>query len=84
MWGSGSKGVTFLNVLQTQNQIRHIVDINPRKQGKFIPGSGQQIIAPEALKANPPDVIIIVNAIYESEIQQQLQEMGLTPKFVCV
>ena len=35
LWGGGSKGVTFLNVLDiSYEQIEYIVDVNPRKQGK--------------------------------------------------
>ncbi len=44
IWGGGSKGVTFMNTLNIQDEIKYVVDINPRKQGMFIPGTGQRII----------------------------------------
>jgi len=77
VWGSGSKGVTFLNVLHTQDQIAYVVDINPRKQGKFVAGSGQQIVAPQFLREHPPQVVIVMNPLYREEIVATLAELGL-------
>ncbi|MEM7029141.1 MAG: class I SAM-dependent methyltransferase [Chloroflexota bacterium] len=84
IWGGGSKGVTFLNVLQTQDQISYVVDINPRKVGKFVAGTGQLIVPPEFLVDYQPDVVLVMNAIYETEIQQQMQQLGLTAKLFVV
>src|SRR4030067_1172980 len=77
VWGAGSKGVSFLNTLKTAGQISHVVDINPRKQGKFVPGTGQEIVGPEALKDIDPDLKIIMNPIYISEIWETVKSMGL-------
>lgn len=77
VWGSGSKGVSFLNTLKTAAQISHVIDINPHKQGKFVPGTGQEIVGPEALKDIDPDLIIIMNPIYISEIWDTVKKMGL-------
>ncbi|NDJ76263.1 MAG: class I SAM-dependent methyltransferase [Chloroflexi bacterium] len=84
IWGSGSKGVTFLNVLQTQDQIAYAVDINPRKQGRFVAGTGQQLVAPEFLHEYEPDVILIMNPVYEDEIRRSVAELGLTPRLYLV
>lgn len=75
VWGSGSKGVTFLNVLHPD--VEYIVDLNPRKQGMFVPGTGQQIVAPEFLRNYKPDTVIIMNPIYRNEIGENLRQMGL-------
>lgn len=83
LWGSGSKGVTFLNTLPTEDAIDYVVDINPRKQGKFVTGSGQQIVAPEHLKDIRPDMIIIMNPLYESEIKEQVTDLGLSVDIAC-
>ena len=82
VWGVGSKGVTFLNVLRTRGQIEYVVDINPRKQGMYTTGTGQKIVAPEFLKSYQPDVIIIMNPIYQTEIQQIVAGLGFTPQFL--
>lgn len=84
VWGGGSKGVTFLNVMHTQDQISYVVDINPRKQGMYVAGTGQQYVGPEFLREYPPDVIIIMNAVYMDEIKRQTQSLGLSPKFMTV
>lgn len=81
-WGAGSKGVTFLNILDTADQIRTIVDINPRKRGMFVVGSGQEIVAPEAMREVRPDVVILMNPLYRDEIAATMQEMGLEAEYV--
>ena len=82
IWGAGSKGVTILNMLGVVDEIEYVVDINPRKHGKHIAGTGQRIVAPESLKDVRPDAVIIVNPIYSDEIRMTLQRMGLTPRLV--
>jgi hypothetical protein len=83
IWGGGSKGVTFLNALETQDQIAYAVDINPRKQGMYVAGTGQRIVPPEFLRGYRPGVVIVMNPIYKSEIQQLTKGLGLAPEFVC-
>jgi len=83
IWGAGSKGVTFLNALETQDRIAYAVDINPRKQGMYVAGTGQQIVRPEFLRDYLPDVVIVTNPVYEGEIRQLAGGLGLTPEFVC-
>jgi SAM-dependent methyltransferase len=83
VWGAGSKGVTFLNALQTQGRIAYVVDINPRKQGMYVAGAGQQIVPPEFLQDYRPDVVIVMNPVYEDEIRQFAGGLGLTPEFIC-
>lgn len=83
LWGAGSKGVTFVNAMDiSHKQIKYIVDLNPRKHGQFVAGTGQQVIAPDFLKKYRPQTVIIMNPIYRAEIQQVIQEYGLTPEFV--
>lgn len=77
IWGSGSKGVTFVNTMAKDANITYAVDINPRKQGMFVAGSGQEIVSPEFLRSYQPDVVIIMNRNYETEISQTLQQLGV-------
>lgn len=76
VWGAGSKGTTFLNLLRPRN-IEYIVDVNPRKHGKFVAGTGQEIVAPEYLKQVRPDVVVCMNPNYAQEIAQKLQSLDL-------
>jgi SAM-dependent methyltransferase len=84
IWGGGSKGVTFLNVLKTGSTVSAVVDINPRKQGRYVAGTGQQIIAPDALRNSPPDVILVMNPLYQDEIRQMTTDLGLKPELMLV
>ena len=78
VWGAGSKGATFLNINLRQNNIRYIVDVNPRKHGMYLSGSGQKIVPPEFLKDYQPDTIIIMNPIYVEEIKQMIRPLNLS------
>ena len=82
VWGSGSKCVAFLTTLDTIDKIQYVVDINPHRHGKFIPGVGKQIMSPEFLKEYQPDRVIVMNAIYCDEIQKMLDGMGVQTEVV--
>ena len=83
LWGSGSKGVVFLTLLDSA-QIEYVVDINPHRQGTYMARNGQLIIAPGKLMEYMPDVVIIMNAIYKEEIQSDLEKMNLYPELLTV
>ena len=84
LWGSGSKAVAFLATLQITEAIPYVVDINPHKHGKFMPGTGQQIIEPSALKSLRPDVVVVMNPVYLDEIGADIKAMGLAAKLVAL
>jgi SAM-dependent methyltransferase len=84
IWGSGSKGVSFLTTLGVRDEIDCVVDINPRKHGRFMPGSGHRIVGPETLRESRPDRVIVMNPVYIPEIRAQLHQMGLHPEIVSV
>lgn len=85
LWGSGSKGVGFLTTLGLDDeQIRYVVDINPRKQGRYMAVTGQRIIAPAELATFQPDVVIVMNPIYESEIRAEMQRQVVNAQVYCV
>ena len=77
VWGAGSKGITFLNVLKSQETIDYVVDINPHKQGLHVPGTGQQVISAERMAEIRPDVVIAMNPLYLDEIHQMIADQGL-------
>ena len=77
LWGAGARGDTFLNAIGIDDEIPIVVDLNPRKWGKHMAGTGQVIHSPEDLKAERPDVVVIANEIYLEEIKSSLREMGI-------
>jgi SAM-dependent methyltransferase len=82
VWGSGSKCVGFMTTLNVIDEIEFIVDINPLRHGKFIPGVGKQIKPPRFLNRYEPDVVIIMNPAYFKEIKQDLSSMNLYPELI--
>ncbi|HTG44769.1 MAG TPA: SAM-dependent methyltransferase, partial [Verrucomicrobiae bacterium] len=84
LWGGGSKAVSFLTTLGITDQVGCVVDINPFKHGKFIPGAGHPVVGPESLQEYRPDLVILMNPIYTNEIRTQLNQMGLAPQILPV
>jgi SAM-dependent methyltransferase len=84
VWGSSSKGVAFLTTLGVHDAIDVVVDINPYKQGRFMPGSGHEIVSPEALVERAPDCVIAMNPVYLEEIRADLEGLGLNPELVAL
>ena len=84
VWGGGSKAVAFLTALKVDETVADVVDINPRKHGTFLPGTGHRVMGPESLRKAPPDVAIVMNPIYIPEIDSQLKTMGLAVELLPV
>lgn len=82
VWGTGGKGISFLNALDTTEVVTCAVDINPDRQGMFTPGTGHPIVAPARLQDDRPDLVVITNRLYESEIRHQLAELRVTADVV--
>jgi hypothetical protein len=79
LWGGGSKAVAFLTTLGVRSEVSAVIDINPHKQGAYLPGTGHQVLAPEELIQLDPDIVLIMNPIYHDEIQEDLAAMHLDP-----
>jgi SAM-dependent methyltransferase len=77
IWGAGSKGVTFLNMLNAGDEIRYVVDINPEKHGMFVAGTGHTVISPDRMAQVPPDLMICMNPRYRNEITEMIADRGL-------
>ena len=77
LWGAGSKGVSFINTLDVGEAVAALVDLNPHKQGRFVPGTGHQVLTPAALAVHPPDVVIVLNPQYRDEIAADLAALDI-------
>ena len=77
-YGAAAKGNTLLNYAGVRRDlIEFIVDKNPAKQGKFMPGSRIPIVDESWLQKTNPDVILILPWNLEAEITLQLKAMNL-------
>jgi len=81
VWGTGGKGIGFLNAMPS-SAIGRVVDINPDRQNHFTPGSGHRIVGPESLIEYQPNVIILTNPLYADEIKSQVGELDLKCQFL--
>jgi len=77
IWGGGAKAVGFLNMLKVTDAIPYAVDINPTKQGRYLPGTGQRIVPPDFLKEFQPQIVVLMNPIYRQEVEDQLGRLGV-------
>jgi SAM-dependent methyltransferase len=72
-YGAPGKGNTLLNYCGIRTDfIDYVVDRNPYKHGKFLPGTGIPIFPPEHLAETKPDYVLILPWNLKQEIAQQL------------
>jgi hypothetical protein len=80
LWGAGSKGVTFANIMnESKHSLAGVVYVNPFKQGKYVSGCALPVLAPEQLKMLRPQVVLLMNENYMGEVRMRLDELGLAP-----
>jgi len=72
-YGAPAKGNTLLNYCGIgRDFIDYTCDLNPHKQGHFLPGSHIPIRAPDVLREDRPDVVLILPWNLRAEIIEQL------------
>jgi SAM-dependent methyltransferase len=72
-YGAPAKGNTLLNYCGVRRDfIDYTCDLNPHKQGHFLPGSHIPIRSPEAILEDRPDVVLILPWNLKDEIVEQL------------
>jgi hypothetical protein len=78
VWGAGAKGVTFANLIDpTATALRFVIDINPAKQGRFVPGSGHPIVSPQMLASGDVGDVYVMNPNYIPESKKMLLTLGI-------
>ncbi len=74
-YGAAAKGTTLLNYCGIGTDlIEYVVDLNPNKQGGFIPGSLIPIVDPIILTSSRPDVLLVLPWNLSTEIKMQLND----------
>jgi 2-polyprenyl-3-methyl-5-hydroxy-6-metoxy-1,4-benzoquinol methylase len=72
-YGAPAKGNTLLNFCGIGTDILdYTCDLNPHKQGHLLPGSHVPIHAPDVLREDRPDVVLILPWNLRGEIVEQL------------
>lgn len=72
-YGAAAKGNTLLNYSGIRSDlVPWVVDANPAKQGKYLPGSHIPIVSEERIRQERPAFILILPWNLKSEIMEQL------------
>lgn len=72
VWGGASKGVIFALLAERAGRnVERLIDINPAKQGLFVPGTGLRVSSPQEALADLPKgtTILVMNPNYLEEIR---------------
>lgn len=77
LWGAGARGTLFLNIVKAGESVGAVVDINPRKHGTNMPGTGHSIQPPGTLVDYAPDIVLLMNPNYRDEVGQSLADIGV-------
>lgn len=73
-YGAAAKGNTLLNYCGIGTDfIDYVVDKNPVKQGRLLPGSRIPVLAPEAIAKTRPDYLVILPWNIKDEVIGQMQ-----------
>ncbi|WP_275097484.1 class I SAM-dependent methyltransferase [Sedimenticola hydrogenitrophicus] len=73
IWGGASKGVIFALLKERAGfPVHTVIDINPAKQGRYLPGTGLRVQSPKAALADlsKDSLIYVMNSNYLEEIIQ--------------
>ncbi len=77
VWGAGHRTLALL-ALAGPKDIQYVVDSAPFKQGRFTPVTHLRIVAPEHLKQEKVDVVLVmVPGLYPDEVVRQLKGMDV-------
>ena len=77
-YGAAAKGNTLLNYCKIDSSIiKAVGDLNPNKQGKFLPGTGIPVISPTDLVNYSPDVVLVLPWNLSDEIKSQFISSGI-------
>ena len=83
IWGAGAKGTTFAHLVDPANRlIDCVVDLNPNKQGRFVPGTAHPIVGVADLGARGVRSAILMNPNYRRENEQLLATAGLSVQLI--
>lgn len=69
IWGVSGRTIHFLtNYGLDESAVKCGVDIDPNKQGRYIPHTGQRVVSPEDCVSSAPDAVIVLNETYVCEV----------------
>lgn len=82
-WGGTGKGAALLNACGVPSRYR-VIDSDTRKAGCYVPGTGQLIEAPSALRLAPVETIIITTRWRAADIYSEIKRNHPSVKEILV
>ena len=84
-YGAAAKGNTLLNFAGVRSDLLpYVVDRNPAKQGKYMPGSRIPIVDEDHLRAHKPDRVLVLPWNLRAEVAMQLDYIREWGGLLCV
>ena len=78
LWGAAGKGVSLANIIDPNCElIECLIDLNPKKWGKFISGTGHEIINHSEIEKWEIKTAIIMNPNYYDEIKKLMKNKNI-------
>lgn len=85
VWGAAAKGVTFCSLIDPDCElIKCVADINPVKQGRFLPGTGHRIVHYRDMPGFGVKTAIVMNPIYADESRMLLERENVNVGLVLI
>jgi len=75
-YGAAAKGNTLLNYAGVSTDLMaYVIDNNPAKQGRYLPGSRIPIVDEQRIRDEPPDFVLILPWNIRDEIAWRLESL---------
>jgi hypothetical protein len=73
IWGISGRAISVLTHMSwDERTVAFGVDIDPARQGMFVPVTGQRVLSPAQARLYAPDLVIVANELYAREIRAAL------------
>lgn len=72
LWGAGARAISFLCSVPDATSVHCAIDINPARQGRYLPKVGLPVVSPDRIKTESIDLVIATNPNFANEIRTQL------------
>jgi hypothetical protein len=76
-YGAAAKATTIMNFCGIgRDQLQYVVDTTPYKHGRYVPGTGVEIVSPEVYDKHPTDALLLLAANYLGTVLRRNPHKG--------
>lgn len=84
IWGAASKAVGLVSAIPELKIGTRLVDINPNKQGSYLPSTELKIESPENLRNAKLKLIVVANPIYMEEVKTEVLRLNISGSVIAL